>query len=107
MIASQVVDYRGEVVRRSVADLRERRYRLEGKDCYVRIQQKLTLFFNVFRFLLTHSLPNLQLIRISSFVCQLFKISEEVVIDATEKGNIARLINHSVHSISFSFKSIR
>ena len=32
---SMVIEYRGERLRRTVADARERRYRAAGKDCYL------------------------------------------------------------------------
>ncbi|GAQ87333.1 histone-lysine N-methyltransferase [Klebsormidium nitens] len=54
-----VVDYRGTLVRPSVANLREKYYRRIGKDCY------------------------------------LFKVDDQHVVDATETGNLGRLINHS------------
>ena len=31
----QVVEYRGDVLRPSLADMRERRYAVEGRDCYL------------------------------------------------------------------------
>ncbi|KAL5989345.1 hypothetical protein ACLOJK_010235 [Asimina triloba] len=99
-----VLEYRGEQVRRSVADLREARYRLEGKDCYVshlRALSNCALIVSASRVSLLDLMfvkPKISLLfnmETISSPMQLFKISEEVVVDATDKGNIARLINHS------------
>lgn len=96
---SQVIEYRGEQVRRSIADLREVRYRSQGKDCYVSLLFVCSFYpsSNCIIFIAGIS-GNIKLV---GTLCglQLFKISEEVVVDATDKGNIARLINHSVRSI--------
>jgi len=54
-----ITEYCGEMIRASVANLREAKYQRSGEDCY------------------------------------LFKISDGCVIDATRKGCISRLINHS------------
>jgi len=53
-----ITEYRGDVVRRPVADVRERGYRARGKDCY------------------------------------LFALGD-AVIDATDRGHIARFANHA------------
>ena len=56
---SMVVEFRGELVRRSVADGREAKYSAEGTDCYI------------------------------------FNLDDDVVLDATRSGTIARFTNHS------------
>ena len=96
-ILFQVIEYRGEQVRGSIADLREARYRREGKDCYVSSH-----------FIYLHNCVSFSLSKQGkAFVLlQLFKISEEVVVDATDKGNIARLINHSVSTLEWDFLCI-
>uniref|UniRef100_A0A7C9CWU0 [histone H3]-lysine(4) N-trimethyltransferase n=1 Tax=Opuntia streptacantha TaxID=393608 RepID=A0A7C9CWU0_OPUST len=97
-----VLEYRGEQVRRSVADLREAQYRQEGKDCY-RLGTGLTAWPYPTQptgplgwpdWDITTQEDNHNGTEAVPFY-HLFKISEDVVIDATNKGNIARLINHS------------
>lgn len=56
---TMVIEFRGQVVRRSVADAREKTYLAQGTDCFM------------------------------------FNLDEDVVIDATRCGTIARFTNHS------------
>jgi len=54
-----IVEYVGEIIRQSVADVREKYYEEKNIGCYM------------------------------------FKIEDDMIVDATRKGNIARFVNHS------------
>lgn len=64
--SEMVIEYVGEMIRASLADVREKKYSNRGLDCYM------------------------------------FRVDDDWVVDATERGNAARFINHSCRPNCYS-----
>jgi len=81
-----VIEYVGEVIRQAVADLREVEYERMGIGGTYMVCACLLcvcVYASVF-VVLIRMIHNLQ-----------FRITDDVIVDSTKKGNLSRFINHS------------